>query len=661
MNFTAAYPLLMFASLLPTQPGPLAGGGYLLENGWQLRPAGRQVVLGSLPLAMAVSPDGKYLLALNSGAGSASISVVDLSTEREIGSVPVTDAWLGLTFSPKGDRVFAGGGSQAAVLEFAFVDGKLRPIRVFAVAPPEKRTARDFIGDVAFDPAGRMLYAADLFHDSIAVINPQSGMVVERFPTGRRPYRILFAPDGKTFFVSSWADGTVYQHETAKGAIVDRLRLGPHPTDMVWVPGRPEVEREGQLEWVKARLFVAASNTNNVYVLGAAESGEMRQIDTINVSLTPWQPAGMTPSALAVTPDRKRLYVACSDVNAVAVEDITGARAQPLGFLPVGRYPTAVRVLRDNRVVVLNGRGPQTPQPGTASFIDSPSDEALAAHSKTVLGNSPYRDGLLEDAGSGKDNPIPAQPGQVSPIRNVVYIVKGTPQGGPNETKLAREFTQLENFHVLGDGAADGVQWATAGIASDFVEKMRPRPLDYEGEPAATPASAYLWTNAAAAGLTVRNYGLFVVNHPLESVTDGNQVQVVKDPVLNRMTNLRYRGPDPNYSDAERAKVFLQDLTEFEKTGQMPALILIRLDDDAAVGQIVEAVSKSRFWRGAAIFVSQGLVVSPYVKRGFVDRGMYTTASMLRTIELILGLRPMTVFDAGARPLSDSFQIGAPK
>jgi YVTN family beta-propeller protein len=639
---------MALALLLPGQTGPASG------SGWRLRPAGRQVALGRLPMSAAVSPDGKYLLVLNGGAGAASISVLDTATERVVANQPVADAWLGLAFSPKGDRVYAGGGSQAAVLEFAFVDGKLRPIRTFQVTAADKRGPRDFIGDVTFDPSGRLLYAAELFRDSIAVINPQSGAVIERFPTGRRPYRILFPPDGKTFLVSSWADGTVYQHETGNGAVIGKLRLGAHPTDMLWLPGKPEVEAKGQLEWVTARLFVAAANTNNVFVLGTTEGGELRQIDTINVSLAPWQPAGSTPSALALSPDGKRLLVVCSDVNAVAVEEIGGARAETVGFLPAGGYPTAIRVLRDGRVVVVNG-GAQ----GTASILDPPGEEAWEAYSKTVIENTPYRDALLEDAGSGPDSPIPAAPNQASPIRHVLYIAGEGGSDGANHRKLAREFVRLENFQVNGEAGAESAQWASAAIASDFTVKMAPRPFDYEGEPAAQPASGYLWTNAAAAGLSLRNYGHFVINRPLKETTGGIQVQVVKDPVLNHATNLRYRGPDPDYPDAERARVFLEDLAEFEKTGEMPALILMRLSDDNALGQVVEAVSRSRFWKDTAIFVLPGLVISPYVKRGAVDGTLYNTTSMLRSMELMLGLRPMTVFDGGARPMSNCFQTKA--
>jgi DNA-binding beta-propeller fold protein YncE len=754
MRFSLVLVVLSLAVLLSSQPppieqaGPLEGGGFLLNSGWRLRPAGKQVPLSTLPMSAALSPDGKYILVLNGGFLPPSIGVLDAAGAREISRTPVPDAWLGLTFSPKGDRVYVGGGSEAAVFEFTFADGVLKPSRTFPVVAEKDRTPQDFIGDVAFDPAGRLLYAADLFRDSIVVINPQSGMIVQRFATGRRPYRILFHPDGKSLFVTSWADGVVCHHDADKGALISRTHLGAHPTDMVWLPGvPPDEEKPG---WI-ARLYVAAANTNNVYVVGVTESKELNLIETINVSLTPWQPAGMTPSALALSPDSKRLFIACSNVNAVAVADVSGLRSFPMGFIPTGWYPTAVRVLPDNRIVVLNGRGlrsfpnPGGPSParepedagapdesreyvarlqtGTASFIDPPDEEQLDRDSKIVLENSPYRDSLLEDAGIAPGNPVPTRPGDPTPIEHVIYIVKenrtydqvlgdmkegnGDPslvlfgeEVTPNYHKLVREFVLFDNFYVNSDVSADGHNWSTAAIASDYVEKMWPnhygerrKTYDFEGgEPAAVPPSGYLWTNAAQAGISLRNYGYFVTNRPLDSVTDGVEVETVRDPILNRVTNLRYRGFDLDYPDVERAKVFLADLAEFEKTGQMPKLILLRLgndhtsgtkagkiaplsaaaDNDYALGMIIEGVSKSSFWPRTAVFVveddaqngpdhvdshrSPALVVSPWVKRHAVDHKMYNTTSVLRTMELILGLRPMTTFDAGARPMAPAFQ-----
>jgi YVTN family beta-propeller protein len=750
-----SFSALLIASLaLVSQPappervGPLAGGGFLLNSGWRLAPAGTQVPLDTFPMSSALSPDGRYLLVVNGGYNPPSISVLDTASVSEIARVPVADAWLGLAFSPKGDRVYAGGGSRASVFEFTFSQGVLQASRTFVVVPEDKRTNRDFIGDVAITPDGRLIYAADLYHDSLVVINPQSGMVIDRINTGRRPYRILFQPGGKSFLVTSWTDGSVGQYQTQDGSLITTLRLAPHPTDMVWRAGKNE-PAEGEPGWV-ARLFVAAANTNSVYTLGISESNELTLVETINVAITPRQPVGMTPSALALSPDGKRLYVVCSDANAVAVVDVSGDRGDVLGFIPTGWYPTAARSLADGRLVVLNGRGlrsfpnPQGPNParrpepvhlgvkaveyvgrlqtGTASFVDPITDQRLREYSKTVLANSPYRDARLDDAGTGGTGPIPNHPGAPSPIEHVIYIVKenrtydqvlgdmkegnGDPslvlfgeQITPNHHKLAREFVLLDNFYVNSDVSADGHNWSTAAIASDYVQKMWPNSYagrrklyDYEGqEPTALPPAGYLWTNAAAAGVAMRNYGYFV-NNRKPPAADGAQIESVRDPVLRKITNPNYRGFDLDYPDVERAKVFLRDLAEFESTGQMPRLILMRLgndhtsgttpgkiaplssvaDNDYALGMIVEGVSRSRFWSKTAVFVleddaqngpdhvdshrSPAFVISPYAKRRAVDSAMYNTTSVLRTIELVLGLNPMTQFDAGARPMNAAFQ-----
>jgi YVTN family beta-propeller protein len=716
--------------------GPLPGGGFLLNSGWRIQAAGKQVAVDTFPMSSALSPDGKYLLVLNGGYNPPSISVIDTAAARELSRTRVADGWLGLTFSPKGDRVYVGGGSRAAVFEFTFANGTLTPARTFTVLA--KPTNRDFIGDVALPPDGRLLYAADLYHDQVVVINPQSGMVIEHYKTGRRPYRILFPPDGKSFLVTHWTDGTLGRYDTNTGAPLGILRVGQHPTDMLWHTGKVDAA-EGEVPWV-ARLFVAAANTNNVYTFGVNEAGEMNQVESINVAMTPRQPLGMTPSALSASADGKSLYVVCSDANAVAAVDISQPRSRVAGFIPTGWYPTAVRSLRDGRLVVLNGRGLRSypnakdgPNPtkkvvplheggnapgyvghlqtGTLSFIDAPGFRDLDNYSKQVLANSAYRDDKLDAAIA------------LPPIEHVIYIVKenrtydqvlgdmkegnGDPslvlfgeQVTPNLHKLAREFVLLDNFYVNSDVSADGHAWSTAAIASDYIQKMWPNSYakrrtlyDYDGqEPTAGPPAGYLWTNAAQAGISMRNFGYFVTNKPLNEVTDGIQVAAVRDPTLAKVTNPRYRSFDLDYPDVERAKVFLEELAQYEKAGQMPRLITMRLggdhtsgtapgkiaplsavaDNDYALGMIVEGVSKSKFWAKTAIFVleddaqngpdhvdshrSPAFIISPYAKHHVVDGTMYNTTSMLRTMEAILHLRPMTVYDAGARPMIGSFQ-----
>jgi len=231
------------------QVGPLSDGGFLLNSGWKLKPAGRQVPLDTFPMSSVLSKDGKYLLVLNGGYKPPSVSVLQVDTMQEVSRAPVADGWLGLTFSPDGKKVYVGGGSQASVFEFNWVDGKLEASRTFTIVPQEQRKNTDFIGDVAISPDGRMLYAAGLYHNAIHVINLQSGRLIEKFETGRRPYRILFHPDGKSYFVSSWADGSMYHHNALNGQRLGVIRLGQHPTDIVWRPRKPEEKTEEQAEW----------------------------------------------------------------------------------------------------------------------------------------------------------------------------------------------------------------------------------------------------------------------------------------------------------------------------------------------------------------------------------------------------------------------------
>src|SRR5579871_54183 len=731
------------AAILSSQPapreqvGPLPNGGFLLNSGWRLQPTGKQVPLDTLPMSSVLSPDGKYLLVLNAGYRPPSISVIDTATARVLSNTRAGDGWLGLAFAPKSDKVYVGGGARASVFEFTFANGTLVPGRTFEITPKATKTDRDFVGDVAFSPDGRMMYVAELYQDDVAVVNPLSGMVINRFRTGRRPYRILFHPDGKSFFVSHWADGSIGQYDTATGSQTAILRIGAHPTDIVWRDGGPGEVPPGEPTWV-ARLFVAASNTNSVYAVSINSAKELSVVENINISMTPRQPLGMTPSGLGLSPDLKKLYVACSDGNVAAVVDVSSDRSVVEGFIPTGWYPTAVRVLPSGTLVVLNGKGlrsypnPDGPNPtkrpagvqsepgirpgyvgylqtGTASWIEPFTAAQLEEWSNRALSYSAYNDAKLD-----APNPLPR-------IEHVIYIVRenrtydqvlGDMKEGngdaslvlfgenvtPNLHKLAREFVLLDNFYVNADVSADGHNWSTAAIAPDYVQKMWPteyagrrKTYDFEEQDAASlPPAGYLWTNAAAAGVSIRNFGYMVNNKKEIGPAGSEQIMSVRDPVLSKVTNHQYRGFDLAYPDVERAKIFINELAEDEKTGNMPRLSVMRLgndhtngtsagktaplssaaDNDYALGMIVEAVSKSRFWTSTAIFVleddaqngpdhvdshrSPAFLISSFTKRHFVDGTMYNTTSMLHTIEALLGLRPVTQFDASARLMATS-------
>jgi hypothetical protein len=476
-----------------------------------------------------------------------------------------------------------------------------------------------------------------------------------------------------------------------------------------------------------------------VYSVGVDSSKELRVLERINIAMTPRQPLGMTPSGLGLSPDGKQLFVACSDGNVAAVVDVSGDSSMVEGFIPTGWYPTAVRALPNGTLVVLNGKGlrsypnPNGPSPGkrvepvhggvaepgyvgylqtgTASWIEPFTDRQLADWTAKALSLSAYRDSKLDE------------PSTLPPIEHVLYIEKenrtydqvlGDMKEGngdaslvlfgenvtPNLHKLAREFVLLDNFYVNADVSADGNNWSTAAIAPDWVQKLWPseyagrhKLYDFEEQdPTALPPAGYIWTNASMAGRSLRNYGFMVESKPQAAPAGADQLAVINDPVLAKVTNRAYRGFDTNYMDVDRAKTFLADLAQFEKTGAMPNLMVMRLpndhtsgvspgrlsplaqaaDNDLAVGMIVEAISKSKFWPSTLICIleddaqngpdhvdshrSPAFLISPYIRRHTVDGHMYNTTSMLRTIELILGLRPMTQFDAAAPPMAASFQ-----
>ncbi len=712
------------------EPGPLPGGSRQLVNGWRVKPAGTQISLDTMPMASVVTPDGKYLVVLCGGYNAPSLIVLEEGSLRELSRVPVPDGWLGLAINRAGDRLYVGGGSEAAVFEFTLSNGALAPARRIDLVEPARRTPEDFVGDIALSPDGARLYVARLFRNGIDVISLRDGKVEDRFGTGRRPYRIVPHPNGEYLYVSSWADGVIYRHRSAKGELVDKLPLAPHTSDMLFVPGRVERETGEDAEagpapaplTFVARLFVTAGNTNDVYVLGVEEDGSLALHEAVNLSLSQWQPVGMTPSALAYDSQKKWLHVVCSDVNAVGVVDVKSARSRVLGFVPVGAYPVAARVLSGDRLMTMNADGDRPKLQGTASIVAGLDAERLISLTGEVRRNSPYRDERLFNAGVPAGNPVPNVPGQVSSIKYVVYVLKGRlgydevfgdlPQGKgdpsrarfgesvtPNHHKLAREFVLFDNFYANADSPAEGLFWASAAIAPDFIRRVEPSRQAGRGggsafelgEPAATPPGGYLWTSASLAGVTLRNYGWRSENRP-KPLADGTQIARVTDPVLEKVTNRRYRAADPHASDVDRVKIFLEDLAEFEKAGSMPRLLLLRLgndgasvpaaesrpaaemvaDNDLALGMLAEAVSKSRFWKETAILVIEAgagdgrdrangqrtpaLVISPYARRGAVDSNFYNTTSALRTVELILGLRPMTLFDAGSFPMWTAFQ-----
>jgi len=713
------------------QVGPEGDGSFLLNSGWHIRPAGTTIPLSTLPMSIALSPDGQRAAVLNGGFLPASVDYIDMKTAAKTASVSITDAWRGLAFSADGAKLYAGNGARASIAEFAVNGSQLTVSRKIDLFPGEPEKTLHLIADIL--PLRTSLLVLDTLQDRLYEVDPVSGKVAGTIAVAPYPYAMLMAPDGNSVYVSSWTTASVVEYALPSGKELARIPVGAHPTEMLWL--------------THGRLAVACANTNYVFVLAKDRQGNWQPREKLNVALTPRQPVGMTPSSLSLSANGQTLYIACSDANTIAVADVSGKDSKIVGYIPTGWYPTTVRALRDGRLLVLNGKGSgshPTPngvnpfrwpvtkksapmeyvaaiQTGSASVIAPVTPKQLKDYTRTVIANSPYHDSLLEDAGIPAGSPIPPHPGGATPIKHVILLMKenrtydqvlgdmkegnGDPdlvlfgeEVTPNHHKLARQFVLLDNFYVNSDVSEDGLYWTTAAIASD--SNQRTWPMEYAGrthadygdtlEGARSAPGEFLWNKAAEAGVSFYNYGFFAKNlpHPPDS---GIQISDVADPVLKPNTNYNFRQHDRTFSDIDRIQVFLKDLAGWEKTGDMPQLIVMTIgndhtegmrpgirspiscvaDNDQSVGVMVEGLSKSRFWSSTAMFVleddaqdgadhvdshrSLAYVISPYAKHHAVDSTFYSTTSVLRTIELILGLKPMTMFDAAARPMSNAF------
>jgi DNA-binding beta-propeller fold protein YncE len=728
--FLAIVTTLTFGQQPRLLPGPQPGGIIQLPNQWSLQPAGRQLEMGDFPVNLALHPSGQWLAALHAGYGEHEVIIIDLKKQKIACRVPVEQTFYGLCFAPDGKQVFASGAEFEVVHAFEFEEGLLSRRRLLRIADEK---ARFIPGGLAIDPEGKTLFVCGTWGGGVCVlpIDKPADRGTIHIEDDAYPYTCLLAPDRERLFVSLWNKAAVAVIDLKAKKVTAAWPTERHPTELALAPN-------GQA------LFVACANSTKVSVLDPATG---KGLQTIACSLYPTAPSGNTPNSLSLTPDGQFLFVANADNNNLAVFDVSDPlRAKPLGFIPVGWYPTSVRYSStDKRIYVANGKGTmpkanrQGPNPlerprtlreyigglyrGTLGIIDLPNPEQMAKYSQQAYACSPLRSDLAPVIERPKDNPIPAKIGDPSPIKHCIYIIKenrtydqvfGDLKEGngdpnlcifperitPNHHKIAREFVLLDNFYVEGEVSADGHEWSMGAYCTDFVEKVWP--LNYRGSPLkkltqypsegekdaiARPAGGYIWDRCAEAGVSYFSYG--------EWIATG---RTPNDPGRARVKTLEghfdpwYRGYDLDYPDVKRAERFIEELKRYELEGAMPQFIVMRLpnnhtygtrvgkptptamvaDNDLAFGMVIEAISKSKFWKDTAVFVveddaqngpdhvdahrSLAFVVSPYTKRGAVDSTMYSTASMLRTMELILGLKPMSQFDAAARPMYHSFQ-----
>src|SRR3989454_110607 len=602
---------LAIAAALATRlkPGPLPDGSTLLPSGWRIRPAGRQVTVGTLPLGLATLSDGSVLVT-NNGYAENGLMRIDPGAGAVIWTQPLAAAWLGLARTGGGgpDTVWASGAGTNRVYRLT------RRGADWAVdtATLADATQQLFVAGIAPVPERGLVAAVGNLSDSVYLLDAATLTRRAAVAVGHRPYTAV--ADSLHLYVSNWGDSSI--------SVID---LTDRPTT------RPP-------------LFV-----------------------------------GPHPSALAVSADGSTLYVA-------------NGKGAGSGANPDGTYI--------GRVIT-----------GSVSIIPVPDDRRLANYTKEVYALSPYSNARLR---SPADR-MTVRP----PIRHVAYIIRenrtydqvfGDVRRGngdrslaifndsvtPNAHAISRRWVLFDNFYVDGEVSADGHEWSDAAFANDYNEKTWPqiysdrRAWDLmSGEDVANRRGAYLWDAARRRGLWVVNFGEGTLSE--SDAPDAATNIRTNIPGLKEITVSNYPGFVLDIPDTTRARIFADSVGSWDRQGRFPDLVIMWLprdhtrglqanqstpramvaDNDLALGLIVERLSRARAWPALAVFALEDdaqngpdhvdahrsvlLVASSYARRGAVDSTFYTTSSVLRTIEEILDLAPLSQYDAAATPLWSAF------
>jgi YVTN family beta-propeller protein len=698
-----------------------------LPNGWSLTPVGSSLPLGDLPLNIAVSKSGKYIAVTNNGQSTQSIQLLDAKKEIELDNVKIAKAWYGLKFSADEKRLYASGGNDNFILQYNIINNKLIVTDTFKISTKKKELLSPT--GIEIDDAQQLLYVVTKENNTLYVLSLQTKEIITQIKLDGEAYSCLLSPDKNTLYISCWGCDKIILFDTKLKTIASSIIVGDNPNEII-------------LNKKSTHLFVANSNDNSVSIIDVKTQ---TVIETLNAALYPNAPSGSTTNGLALSTDEKMLYIANADNNCLAVFDVTVlGKSLSKGFIPVGWYPTNVKVV-GKKIFVANGKGfssqanPYGPSPfrkreaviyqqgdtakpigvqyigglfkGTMSIIPTPNEKQLSIFSKAVYANTPYTKAKETDVEGMKGNPIPMKVGDKSPIKYVFYVIKenrtydqvlGDVKKGnsdtslclfgekitPNQHKLVNDFVLLDNFYVDAEVSADGHNWSMGAYATDYLEKTWPTnyggrggKYDAEGNRAiANNKAGFIWDHCKRNKVTYRTYGEFA---------DNSKPNIPS--LKNNMCNY-FEGYNTSVWDTTRFAQWKKDFDSLINANAVPQLSTVRFgndhteglrkgrptpqaflaDNDFAVGMFIEHLAKSKIWNETAIFIleddaqngadhvdahrSTAYLAGGFVKRNFVDHTMYSTSSMLRTIELILGMPPMTQYDAAAMPMWRCFQ-----
>jgi YVTN family beta-propeller protein len=546
------------------------------------------------------------------------------------------------------------------------------------------------------EPGGKRCFVSLWARECVAVVDLETNAVVATWPTAEHPTEMLLSPKGDALYVACANSTKVSVIDPATGKGLQTINCALYPTAPNGnTPNSLSMTPDGEL------LFVANADANNLSVFAITDRAKALPRGFI--------PTGWYPTSVRYNPLDKSLYVANGKGMApkanrsgpnplVPQSRNTGEYIGQLlkGYVSIVRLPTPQQMVAHTKTA--HACSPLRPDNSARSEnveADNPIPKKIGDASPIkyciyiVKENRTY-DQVFGDLAAGP-NPIGNGEPQLCLFPEAVT---------PNHHKIAKEFVLLDNFYVDGEVSADGHEWTMGAYATDFVEKIWP--LSYRGgkvfgypsegnyDRIERGSGGYLWDKCAEAKVSFRTYGEWVENG--KAKPDGSfEDSFVKLKALEGKFDPKFRGYDLDVTDVKRAERFVSELKRFEAAGEMPRMQVLRLpndhtagskagaptvtamvaDNDLALGMVIEGITKSKFWKETAVFVieddtqngpdhvdahrSVALVVSPYTKRKFVDSHLYSTTSMLRTMELILGLQPMSQFDAAARPMYNSF------
>ncbi len=522
----------------------------------------------------------------------------------------------------------------------------------------------------------------------IAVFNTEAGTLADEIPVETHPNDMALSEDGRYLYVANANSNSVSVVDIKQRKTVENISAALYPDAPTGsTTNSVALSADGKT------LFIANADNNCLAVFDVSDPGRSRSKGFI--------PTGWYPACVRVT--GRKIFAA----NGKGFSSM----ANPEGPNPVNRKQKTVYqkgVTSQSRPVQYIG-GLFI---GTLSIINMPDKNLLGIYSRAVYKNTPYNK-QKETVSSGEPgNPIPEKIGDPSPIKHVFYVIKenrtydqvlGDIKEGngdpslclfgekitPNEHAIVKDFVLLDNFYVDGEVSADGHNWTDAAYATDFVEKTWPSNYSGRGgnydfggnRKISNPDKGFIWDYCFRAGVSFRNYGEFR--------DEGHAPKIL--PEFAKHTCQPYPGWDLSIQDIFREKAWEKDFDSLVAMHTVPGLSIVYLpndhtsgmskgaytpfahvaDNDLALGRLVDHISHSKIWGSSAIFVieddaqngpdhvdahrSTAYVISPFIKRHTVDHTMYSTSGMVRTIELILGLPPMSQYDAAAMPMWRSF------